>query len=63
MFHDTPGHEDWQRTANAMGLGLGVASIGFSVSQLSRRPEVALAGIIAGTLLTAALWHRTKDRR
>jgi hypothetical protein len=50
--------EDWQRTANAVGLGLGLASVGFSVSQVTKRPEVALAGIVLGSILTAAMWRR-----
>ncbi len=48
--------EDWQRTANAVGLGL--ASIGFSMSQVTKRPEVALAGLLIGGSLTAFLWSR-----
>lgn len=58
MAREVPANADWQRTANAVGLGLGVASIGFSVSQLSRRPELALVGVVAGSLMTAVLWRR-----
>ena len=50
--------EDWQRTANAVGLGLGLASIGFSMSQVTKRPEVAIAGLLIGGTLTAVLWSR-----
>ena len=53
-----PRPERWQRTANAIGIGLGVASLGFSVSQISKRPEIALVGLAVGGVLTAALWER-----
>ena len=58
MPDHTSAEHEWQKTANAVGLGLGLASIGFSVSQVAKRPEIALAGLVVGSLLTVALWRR-----
>jgi len=55
--HTSAEHE-WQKTANAIGLGLGLAGVGLGVSQVTRRPEIALAGIVLGGALTALLWRR-----
>jgi len=55
--HTSAEHE-WQKTANAVGLGLGIAGVGFAVSQVTKRPEIALAGLVVSTVLTIAMWRR-----
>jgi len=48
---------EWQRTANAVGIGLGVASLGFGISQATRRPEVAIGALAVSAALTYMLWR------
>ncbi len=54
----TEAEAQWQRTANAVGIGMGITSLGFAVSQVTRRPEVALGALAFSAMLTYALWRR-----
>ncbi len=58
MVLSAEAQREWQNTASAVGMGMGVASLGFGVSQITKRPEIAFASLAFSAVLTYALWRR-----
>ena len=59
--HPRNPEERWSRETTAMALGLSTMGISLLVSQLSRRPEVAVGG--AALALGLAVWAWPRGER